>query len=234
MSRSIWMALVPMVVVACGKDGDSGSTTDNLDETSMPYCEDAAAPMLASETAITGVLGADFLARLVPELAGEVAFADGTSGAVQVRVVVDEASLRSVESVEVYPDNGGASPAIAVICPDRIEVDAVVSISSEDGRLDESLAVVLALSDGSDSWDGGAPVPSFSLAVGPTELGGTLDLSGFADISRYDEVELHWMGTLDISGFDAAFSGQGSAVQGDTAFAEMFEIATMTAIPPVE
>lgn len=224
MMRRECVALVALsVCVACDKP-ESETPEDEGIYAEMPYCEETVSS-LSPEDAPFGVSGAELL-MAIEGTDGQAVFADGHEVGFGISFQVDEASLRLIESEAVYPDSGGATLDIAVLCADRIEVDASVVLDTADLLLDEAWSVAISVAD--DEWGDGEPgVPVFSLELEPDDLQGSLDLADYADLERYDEVSLFFDGVLSPSGFEGELVGQGSAEDGDVAFAETFAVASL-------
>lgn len=224
MFRTMTLALAPLTLALTGcpdaDDADDGAEDEPTG--AMPYCEDTATA-LAPEDEALGTTGAAFLEGVPAEGAAAVQWADGPTGAVAHRVAVDTATLRFVESVEVYPETHGPSPSIAVYCPDYIAVDAVVQLDSDDGRLAEGIDAVLVLDE--DQVASGAI--AFSAALDPDAMGGTLDLSDFLSPDDYDRVSLSLWASFQDGALSATLSAQGEGTDGDVAFAENIDVATI-------
>lgn len=221
--------LTGALAAGCGdddKDGDLDDTgAQSLDE-GGPYCEETATPLAAGEAGPTGVSADELLAAVPAHFEGELRFADDSVVSGVLDITVDPESVQHIASEAVYPEEGGAD--IGVICDDRVSVDAVVSLASADGRLMESLEMVLSTQA---YEEGDAPGTAELLIQGwarldPEALGGSLDLSALHDLSRYDEVEMG--ASLELVGGEAfgELSLQGEGTDGDVAFAENLPVAS--------
>ena len=222
MTRTLLLALAPLALVACPSPDDDADGSEEPRDSAMPYCEDTATA-LAPEDEALGMTGAAFLESIPAEGLAPVAWADGPSGEVAHATAVDTATLRFVESVEVYPETDGPSPSIAVYCPDYIAVDGTLQLDSDDGRLAEGIDVVLVLDE--DQIDSGGI--SFSAALDPDAMGGTLDLSDFLSPEDYDRVSLSLWGSFQGGALSGTLSAQGEGTDGEVAFAENIEVAVI-------
>lgn len=230
MSRLSLMALALLpLAVACDKDGEDSTHDDDHHASNMPYCEDTAAPLAPEDDGGFGLSGQAFLDSIPAQLDGSAGFADDGEAGLQVVVSVDPASLRSVASEAVYPDTGGPSPSIAVICPHRVEVDATVELHSDDGQLAEVLEVVLVTVDPAEM---GSPLGEvvFSAELDPDALGGSLDLADFADLDAYDAVSMSVYAAILEGRLLGEVSAQGEAAQGNTAMVERIPVADLDAV----
>jgi|GEM_PF-6186293 len=216
------LALLPFAI-ACDKDPEDPS--DN----NMPHCEDVASPLAPEEDGGFGMSGQDLLDAIPAQLDGASLFADDSESNLQVLISVDAESLRAVASEAVYPDTDGPVPDIAVICPSRVEVDAQIQLLTEDGRLAETLEVVLASDDPAEMGSPAGEV-HFSAELDHENLEGSLDLADFADLSAYDSVSMSVFGAILDGALEGELSGQGEAVQGNTAMAEMIPVAALQAV----
>jgi hypothetical protein len=226
MSRPAIFSAAALLTACPMKDRDYGDTGAEASD-NMPYCEEEATALAsADEVTAIGVSGADLLGRLPPEggAAGVARWANGAeASATTVSVAVDLATLSFIDAEAVYPDDGGPTPAIGVECPDAVAVDAVVSIVSDDGLLNESWSVQLRMTDA-------AAGASFFTQLEADGFGGSVEVGDFADLSRFDEVSASASGEFGPTGFWGDLSAQGEGSDGDgpdgTAYAEMIAMAT--------
>lgn len=236
MSRSLFasvlcLALAP-ALVACGgddDDDDDDSKDGGRDTMESPYCEESASPLAAGEAGPTGVSSDELLAAIPAELEGEVSFEDGVESGLSIVINVDAGSVRHVASEAVYPARGGTD--IGIICDDRVEVDAVVDLLSEDGRLAESLELALY----APAWEEGAQPGTAeilvmgSAAMDPDGLEGSLDIHALHDTSDMDSVSMSM--SLELVGAEAfgTIDGQGEGTDGRTAWAVSLPVASFEA-----
>ena len=137
------IALLPFAIACDDEPSEEGE--DPIPSSSMPYCEDVETAMSADDVGSFGVSGADFLAQIPANAIGEAAFEGADASDLEVEITVDADSLRFVESTEVYPETDGPVPAIAVMCADRIEVNAQMALVTADGQLAETIDLVAVL-----------------------------------------------------------------------------------------
>jgi len=224
--RPTFLLAAAVVAVACNKDGNDSS--DSADTYSMPYCEDTPATMAPADVSAFGLSGQDFLDSLPAQLDGTASFDDSVETDLQVLLSVDASSLRMVDSEAVYPTSGVVA-TIDVICPDRVEVDAQVQLLTADGRLAETLDVVLRTDDPAEM---GAPLGQvyFSSDLDPDGLSGSLDLGSLYDLSGYTEVSMGMHATLLDGVLAGSVDAQGETVSGQTASVELLEVASLSAV----
>jgi len=224
MTRLVHLALaaLPLTLLACDKEEGEDTPADG-----MPYCDDVSSALDPADAPF-GLLGADFVAAVPDHMEGMADFEARENSALSVDIAVDAASLRFVDSVEVYPDTDGPVPDIAVICPDRMELDAQLSISTADGQLAESLDIILVVSD---SIEGGAPEMLIELGadLDPDAMGGSLDLADYTDPESFDSVSLSLHASILEGALEGELSAMGEKVDGQTASATMIPVALLSA-----
>lgn len=220
---------------ACGGSDDDDDKSDaDRTESNSPYCEDTETPLAAGESGPTGVSADELLAVIYASYIGEARFAGSVDSGLTVSIVVDPDSVRHVASDAVYPSTGGATEAIGVICDDRVSVDAVVQITTEDGQLAETLTMELSAS----AYDeGNAPGTSEVLVLGWADidvdaLEGSLDIASFAETSDYDELGASLSVELVGGELFGSLDGQISGADADTAWAMNFPVVSMEAASP--
>lgn len=165
-----------------------------------------------------------FAPRAVLDLAAEqtvpLAWADGR--ATDLTLAPDRAGEAAFVDYEwvTWGDGGAAEPALDPYCPDRVEVPFVLGFTTADGAFAEALDVVLGASS-SDVAEG---------AVAPRAFDGTFDPWTFVpDGSDYDAVSVWIDLRFAAPGASGTVAGQGERVDGDTASAEAFDVATFGA-----
>ncbi|MEL6343018.1 MAG: hypothetical protein AAFV53_07775, partial [Myxococcota bacterium] len=191
-----------------------------------PYCQDTET-LIEDADAVTaiGVSGADLLSMLQESAEGVVRWEEGgdrgVAGTLDWGINPDNATLRFVDSEAVYPEPepGQAIPAIDVECPDYIAVNGEMFLETEDGILDERLALTFTLNEYDTTW------VNFSLALDPAGFSGSFDLEDYVDVEKYDEVSLSLNGMANASGLDARLEAQGTADDGEIAYAELLPVA---------
>lgn len=91
---------------------------------------------------------------------------------VEVEVAYEAGGVRYVESEAVYPERGGTLAAL--VCFDRVEVDAEMTVRTADGLLDERWPVTLVWRDEDEFEPGGASGTTARVELDLDMLGGTL------------------------------------------------------------
>jgi hypothetical protein len=142
--------------------------------------------------------------------AAPIAWADGVDGTVTAEV---EATGDAVfVDFEVKDDGSGMEPALG--CVDQLEIPVTLSLASDDGRL--ALVVdarLVAAADGASAW---------------LELPADVDLAPFVPAgSSYDAARGFVSLTWTAAGLSGAIDGQGEGTDGDVAYAETFDVATI-------
>lgn len=128
-----------------------------------------------------------------------------------VAEVVQAGDPVAVDS-ELVTDGSGPVPELG--CVDRLEIPVTLAASTDDGALSLSVAArLVAGPDGASVW---------------LELPADFDLQPFVPAGqRYDAargfLSLQWT----AAGLTGALDGQGEGTDGDVAFAEAFDIATI-------
>lgn len=143
-----------------------------------PTCQDTPTDVTLEEVTELGFSAAEVLARLP---ASEVALLTWEGGGTTdlTLTYAPAAAARFVDSVAVYPDGDGETPAIAVICEDRVEIDLDFTIATTDGALDEDLAAPIRATavDAATVW----------ADLDLDGLQGSLDFDAFTDGTAYDD-----------------------------------------------
>ncbi|HEU4403898.1 MAG TPA: hypothetical protein VFS43_01185 [Polyangiaceae bacterium] len=206
-----------------GDDGDGGDDDDTGGDPIGPSCDEVETPLDAATRTPLGKTGADLLAALPAEGAGDAAWAPGESeSAFTFGITVNEGSLRLVESTEVYPDPGTDGPAVGIVCTDRISVVGVLRLVSAAGGLDTLVPTTFELfRDDQGAW----PV-AFSAGVEATDLGADFDLGSFVETAKYETLRLFVDGEIREGILSGSLVAQGTGSNGETAWAENIEIVT--------
>ncbi len=212
-------ALFALTTLSACSEEDADTGDDDGASGNMPYCDDIPTPLAEADSAL-GMTGAEILARVPETDLADLSWADGELDRLSSAFSLDRSSLRFVTSTAVYPSDGGASPAIAVECNNYVAVDATLALQSEDGRLDESIAVVLQLVEGQTE------AFLFFAELDLDAMGGSFDPAAFTDPSRFDSLRLFLDASVYPDAVSGAFSMQGTRTDGETASAENIEVAS--------
>ncbi len=217
--------LIPLALslMACTTDQDD-TGADPGTTSSMPYCEETETALERDEESPLGFAASALLDALPISQELDLSWDDGAADTLSWAFSPDDASVRYVDSVAVYPDTGGAAPAIAVICIPYVAVDGTLDLVSGDGRLDEALSVTLSMSNTDDV---GSPIElSGTIHQALDGLSGTLDLDDFVDPSSYDSASLWLDSAVSSTGaFSGEVSAQTEATDGKMAWAELHTLA---------
>jgi hypothetical protein len=189
-------------------------------EDAMPYCEDTRTEIAPDEATALGITANDVLAGLPAEETATFRYVDGGSTALTV-AFTPGAQAYFVESVEVYPETDGPSPAIAVVCDDRIEIDGSLAFATADGAFAESLAATLTAT---------ADALALREELDLDALVGSFAIEPFVTAEDYDAVEA-WISIRFVDGqSEGAVEGQASGTSACddeaecTAWAENVEV----------
>jgi hypothetical protein len=125
--------------------------------------------------------------------------ADDATTPLAVSVAYAEGEVRFIDSVAVYPDQGVLTEDIGVLCYASVEVDVTLSITTEDGALDESFELAISSMDG--------------LEIGAGETFHHDDMVGsyeftLMDPSEYDDVNHSLHVNFDEAGCSGSFEAQ--------------------------
>ncbi len=198
-------------------------TKEDIDNDVWPYCEDAETQIAPEDETDIGVTGADLLDALPTSTTADMTWSGDISDSLTWGFSADTDTLRFVESTAVYPEpeEGQDVPSIGVECPNYVAVDGILNLQSDDGQLNEAVALTVSL----DEYETAAA--GFFVELDPDALGGTLDLSDYLDVGAYDDpVRLFLSGEITDSVLSGYLSAQGSGTDGDVAFAENITIAS--------
>jgi hypothetical protein len=175
-------------------------TTETQDTSVMPYCEDTPAVIGFDDATDLGITAAGALANVPATEDVAFAWADGSTTTLTLGFTPG-AEARYVTSEAVYPATDGPSPAIAVICEDRLEVDGTLSFATADGAFGERFASVVAAT---------ASAVTLYEALDLDALAGSFDIAPFVDAADYDTLSA-WIDVSFSGGTSSgAVSGQAS------------------------
>lgn len=212
------MLLTILALTGCfeGRDGDLAQA---------PYCEENAVPIGIDEVSELGFSADEVLSLALGEHLGEVSWDRGSDAAISVSVgSVGEA--RFIDAEVVQPE-GGDTLDIWVECPDRVEVDVVLELSTDDGWFDESFELALYSFEGSEA--------RFHQELELDALAGSFDIEPDVTSVDYDELRAWVSGSFDEEGLVGVVEGQASGEDecedGEpcSAWAEMVEIGSFEA-----
>jgi hypothetical protein len=220
--------VLPLVLLGCGEtsdddDDDDDDDTDTNETDSGPYCDEVETLLGLSDETGMGFTGGDLLAELPLDAVADVLWADGPISALEWGVTPTVGTLRYVESTEVYPETDGPSNSIGVYCPDYVAVDGILELVSDDGRLNESMPFAFMVTE--ENAD--AMVVEFSDELDPDGLNGSFDIADFANPDDYDTLRLFLSGQIQGGELSGGVSGQGEGSDGNTAWAESIEVASI-------
>lgn len=224
------IALLPFAIACDDEPSEEGEGP--IPSSPMPYCEDVETAMSADDVGSFGVSGANFLAQIPANAIGEAAFEGADASDLEVEITVDADSLRFVESTRVSPETDGPVPSIAVMCADRIEVNARMALVTVDGQLAETIDLVLSLQDPAQAMNVPGAV-EFRTELDPDGIDGALDIGDFVNLDDYDTVSLYLNGGIVDGVLEGDLEAMGEVVTGDgddgVAMAALFPVADFDA-----
>jgi hypothetical protein len=203
--------LILCTLIACGSS-TKGDTVDSAggsgipSEGSWPYCEETLTPLGWDEAAPDGTVPAEALAAIEGETAATLTWDGGGSTPLTLTVTAD-GEPAWVEQEAIYPATGTA-PAIGVVCWDQLRIPVSVTLTTEDGQLDETWS-----QDHSPTPEPytatGEPGLALWATLDPDALTGSYTLTGI-DPADYDFLQLSITGSLleGVSHGGATIEGQ--------------------------
>lgn len=174
----------------------------DLKEATGPTCVDSATDVALDEVTPLGFAAQDVLPFASGLHATAFTYADGTVTGASLEVTPG-ATARFVDSEADYGEDTGAQPAIAIECPDRVEIDATEAFTTEDGALAESWTFPLSAT----SVEGIGFSGEMSAFTGSLVLEDYAALEGNAD---YDEIGAFVDGSFDAAGANGTLYAQTS------------------------
>lgn len=186
-------------------------------------CEDHPTELAFDEASPLGFTPAELVAGIPASESPVLTWADGGTTLLTLGWTAGT-TARYVESVEVYPDDGGEHTLMAPVCDDRVEVDGTLTFATDDGAFAEVWTVVVA---------GASPDPRLTVPLALDDLAGDFDLEPFVDAEDWDELSASVAITWADGASAGVVSGQASGeedgcVTGETcsAWAEEVDVAT--------
>lgn len=168
------LAALAGLAVAAGP----GCSLVNGDETYTPRCAETVSSLTLDQATDLGFTAQELISSVTGGSSDTLTWSDGTTTGVHLGVGYADGALRYVHSeVEEPPEDAGAILDIAVICEDRIEVVADVTLKTDDGAFDEMWTVTLRALASDEA--------SFNQDLLPGDLTGTYDYRAL-DPAEYD------------------------------------------------
>ena len=227
------LTLIPFAI-ACG-DESSEEEEAPLPSSSGPYCEDTASPMAADDESSFGVTGGEFLAALPSDFIGVASFEGMGDSNLELRITVDEDSLRFVESVAVYPETDGPVPAIDVMCGDRIEIDVRMELHTEDGQLAETIDTTMSMVDHEVMMTEPGAISAW-IELEADAINGSLDMGDYLNPDEFDSATFYVDAMIVDSELVGNISALGEVVTSEgedgTAMAAIFPVAELEGFAP--
>lgn len=189
-------------------------------DANMPYCAESVVTVLLDEITELG-----FSARDLLDLTSRPRHAlwswdykeDVTE--LSLRVASVARTARYIDSVAVYPEG---APDIAVICPDRVEVDAWVHFSTSDGAFAERWNTTIFATDGTDCHDAKCKAPGtlarFSHQFSRDHLNGNF----YGDVPVLENQTFRFFaeGSFSNDAFEANVFGQAYGCDNDVCYSD--------------
>ena len=213
-----WCTVVVLFALGCSDDKNESDDTgfsnarSNAEGSGCEVVEET--PLALDGTTPTGVLVSNTVAILEAEHTATLTWNDGTSTG--LTVTITDVSNPRYEDYEVVAYGSGDVPLIEIACIDQLVLDIQLSIVTEDGQLNESLAHTAAQSDGS-----GSP----SLFVDLTAASGSFDPAEWTD-ETYDRLAANLTAEWIESGIRGQIDGFGERESGQVVSATRVDYAT--------
>jgi len=141
---------------------------------------------------------------------------DSTTG---LTVTITEVSNPRFEDHEVVSSGSGPTPAIEIECNDQLVFDIQISIVTEDGQLNETMAHTATQIDGATS-------PTLLVDLATTT--GTFNPTDWTE-ETFDEVSASLTAEWTETGIQGLIDGMGTTTDGQIAMASRIDIATFAA-----
>lgn len=213
-SRAACLAL-PLLAAACDDRNDGVGDGPHCEDTVTDLALDAASPL--------GFSGAEVQALGEGTHAATFTWYDDTVSDLTLVVTGAGAAARYVDSEAVYPDHGGATPAIGIVCDDRVEVDVAIDFDTSGGAFAETWDTVLSATT--------LDAATWHVDLDPAAIAGTFDFDArLAETGEdYDDSSLWASGSFDAAGLSSGqvmgqMSGGGPCDPGDTCTAWAGEV----------
>ena len=185
------MLLILLVACDFKNDGDL----------EMPSCEDTSTDVAMDEVTPLGFAAEEVVPFADGDHAISFTWDQGADVDGLIGVALSGGSARYVDSEAVYPE-GEETPAIGIECPDRVEIDAALTLSTSDGGLAEAWNVTLYAVD--------ALAMAFSVQIPDAAFTGSYVLADHVDTADSDELTASASGRFDATGATGEVMGQAS------------------------
>lgn len=205
------LALPLLLAAGCGP---------NHGEDAAAGCDEVKTDLAPGEVSILGFSGADVLALVTGPRTATLEWTGGSQTTVTVEAVDVGGAVRFVDSEPAEHDGDGMEAA-AAMCEDRLEIDAVLSLVTDDGAFAEEWSVVLNAEHAGSA--------TFYVDFDPDGLEGAFALTDYMDPTEFDEVTSRVSGSVSETGTTGMVQATGSKTEdapgGDgTAMAQIVEI----------
>lgn len=162
-----------------------------------PYCEGTRSPLALDEAAPNGVVPAAVLAWAETPYADTLTWASGGTTPLSLQATHTDAA-EWVDEETVYPEGGGAQPAIGIECEDWLAVPVDLDLATDDGAFADRWATELVIA----SEDAAA----FAVDLMAVALAGTFEPADWPE-GEYDRLDLSVTGTLTAAGSSGTIGG---------------------------
>jgi hypothetical protein len=196
-----------------------------------PSCVDNAVVVELDEVTELGFTPQQLLDLAMGEHAGTVAWNRGSDASIEL-ALSEPSEARFIDSEVVEPEGDGEHLDLWVECPDRVEVDLTLDLSTDDGWFDESWEIALVGFDSAQA--------RFDQELDLDDLVGSFDVEPDVTSPDYDALSAWVTGSFVEGSSAGAFEGQASGEDdcedGDecSAWAELVEIGTWQAAPRLD
>jgi hypothetical protein len=206
--------------------GETGADSPTEDETQYAGagCEEEVTPLAADEVSALGFSAADVALLVGESVTTPMVWLDTTDLGVQATVepgpseltitILDSTDPRFVDASPKEPEDGAAIEP-AADCPDRVDVDVTLHITTADGALDETVSTTLHATS--------AELVDLVVPLDPTSLTGTFRATLVSSTAELQNFALHT--TYDSTGTNGELSATLTETDGEVAMATMVRFA---------
>ncbi len=224
------MSLVAALLLGACLGGQTGGETggtwveENEPTFSGDGCEEQPTPLAEDEVSPLGFSAADVALLVGESVTTPMIWLDTTDRGVEATVepgpseltiaILDSTNPRFVDASPKEPEDG---PAIepAADCPDRVDVDVTLRITTANGALDETVSATLHATD--------AELAELIVQLDPTSLTGTFSATPVSSTAELQGFALHT--TYDPTGTSGELSATLTETDGELVSASLIRFA---------
>jgi len=224
------MSLVAALLLGACLGGQTGGETggtrvvEDQPAFSGEGCEEQSTPLAEDEVSPLGFSAADVALLVGESTTTPMVWLDTTALGVEATVqpgpseltltILDLTNPRFIDASPKEPEDGAAIEP-AADCPDRVDVDVTLRITTADGALDETVSTTLHATS--------AELVELSVPLEPTSLTGTFSATPVSSTAELQGFALHT--TYDLTGTSGELSATLTQTDGEVASATMIRFA---------